>query len=113
MAGPNGEANGEWAILELMGHRQRIGYVSEVERYGGKLLRIDLPFQDGSAGSVTEFYGATSIYSLRPVSEQIARDMAKRLSDPRPVQPMEYRLEHRSEAADDIAAIDDMGTDGF
>lgn len=82
-----------WAIVELMGHRQRVGHVQEVEAYGGKLLRIDIP-TDG--GDVTEFYGCGSIYALRPVSEEIAREGARRYGDPRPVRPVDYRLEDRS-----------------
>lgn len=75
-----------WAIVELMGHRERPGAVSEVEIAGGKFLRIDIP-ADG--GEVTEYYGATSIYSIRPVSEEIARDRAKRFQA-RPPRPVEY-----------------------
>lgn len=78
-----------WAILELMGHRRRAGRVAEVEMFGGKLLRIDIPAGDGE---VTEFYGASSIYSLRPASEEVARRTAAGLGDPRPIQPVEYRL---------------------
>lgn len=77
-----------WAILELMGHRVRIGFVEEVEIAGGKMLRIDIP-TDG--GDVTEFYGCASVYSLRPVAEDYARDQAKRYGDPRPVRPVEYK----------------------
>jgi hypothetical protein len=77
-----------WAVLELMGHRRRVGMVSEVEIAGGKLLRIDIP-TDG--GDITEFYGAASIYALRPVSEEIARRAASEMADPRPVRPVEYR----------------------
>jgi hypothetical protein len=76
-----------WAVVELMGHRERPGRVSEVEMYGGKLLRIDIPGEDGV--EVTEFYGVTSIYALRPTSEEVARDRAKRLNV-RPVRPVEY-----------------------
>ncbi|MEW9304701.1 hypothetical protein [Labrys neptuniae] len=79
-----------WAKLELMGHRTRVGFVQEVEMFGGKLLRIDIP---ANGGDVTEFYGCSSVYALSPVSEEIARDYMKRCSDPRPVRPMEYRLE--------------------
>jgi len=78
-----------WAMLELMGHRQRIGFVREVEMFGGKLLRIDIP-TDG--GDMTEFYGCSSVYALRPLSEEVARDQAKRYGDPRPIKPVEYRL---------------------
>jgi hypothetical protein len=77
-----------WAVLELMGHRQRPGMVKEVEIAGGKMLRVDIPMKDGA--DVTEFYGISSVYSIRPVSEEIARDMAKRLYDVRPVRPVEY-----------------------
>ena len=77
-----------WAILELMGHRRRAGFVEEVEIAGGKLLRIDI---HGDADQVvTEFYGCSSIYSLRPVSEEVARDWAKG-SDLRLVRPAAYR----------------------
>jgi hypothetical protein len=32
-----------WAIVELMGHRQRAGYVKEAEMFGAKMLRLDIP----------------------------------------------------------------------
>jgi len=79
-----------WAIVELMGHRQRAGLCQEVEKFGAKLLRIDIPAGDEF---VTEFYGGSSIYALRPSSEEIARAFAERMGDPRPVTPVSYRLE--------------------
>jgi hypothetical protein len=93
-----------WAIVELMGHRQRAGMVREVEMFGGKLLRIDIP-SDG--GDVTEFYSVASIYALRPCSEEVARDACKGFCDPRPVRPVEYRerkpalIEQHREPEDD------------
>jgi hypothetical protein len=75
-----------WAVLELMGHRQRPGFVREVEIAGGKMLRVDIP---GDDGDVTEFYGIASVYSIRPVSEEIARDLAKRVNI-QPVRPAQY-----------------------
>jgi hypothetical protein len=80
-----------WAIVELMGHRQRGGYVKDVEMFGGKLLRIDIPVS--SEATVTEFYGCSAIYALRPCSEEIVRDHVKRSydGDLRPVRPLEYR----------------------
>jgi hypothetical protein len=77
-----------WAMLEVMGHRKRVGRVQEVEMYGGKMLRIDIPLE---GGDVTEFYSCASIYALRPLSEEVARDAAKRHADPRPVRPVDYR----------------------
>ncbi|HYD87146.1 MAG TPA: hypothetical protein VEA80_06715 [Vitreimonas sp.] len=76
-----------WAIVELMGHRTRPGRVKEVETAGGKMLRIDIPAPDGE---VTEFYGVSAIYSIRPCSEQIARDQSS-TAQSRPVRPIQYR----------------------
>lgn len=80
-----------WAILELMGHRQRGGYVKDIEMFGGKLLRIDIPVTVDK--TVTEFYGCSSIYALRPCTEEIVRDHIKQSydGDIRPVRPVEYR----------------------
>lgn len=77
-----------WAILEVMGHRTRPGFVQEVEIAGGKMLRVDIPQPDGP---ISEFYGASSIYSIRPVEEAIAREAAERSYIGRPVRPMTYR----------------------
>ena len=77
-----------WAFREMMGHRVRIGLVQEVEMFGVKMVRIDIPAGDST---ITEFYHPQAIYALRPVSEEIARAEAARYGDPRPVQPVEYR----------------------
>lgn len=84
-----------YAILELMGHRQRPGWVREVEMAGTKMMRVDIPVSKDDAGQdvlVTEFYGGPSIYALRPCSEEIVRDWFKRYGeDPRPIRPLEFR----------------------
>lgn len=87
-----------WALVELMGHRQRIGMAREEEIAGGLMLRIDIP-TDGEE-YVTEYYGASSIYALRPISEEVARDhFAAR--DPRPPRPADYRPSSQIEHLDD------------
>lgn len=65
-----------WAIVELMGHRERAGRVSEVELAGAKMLRLDIP-TDNPEVFVTELYGGSAIYCLSPCAEQIARGRAK------------------------------------
>lgn len=95
------EAYEGWARLELMGHRSRVGQVREVELYGGKLLRIDIPIA-GGAEFVTEFYGASAIYCMTPIAADVAKDYAERTADPRPVKPMGYRLEDHRPQADDF-----------
>jgi hypothetical protein len=85
-----------WAVLELMGHRKRPGYVKEVEIAGGKMLRIDIPLpaEDGKPDDhVTEYYGVQAVYALRPCSEDVVKGEISRWSDPRPVRPVDYRAE--------------------
>lgn len=78
-----------WAILELMGHRTRHGFLREVEIAGGKMFRIDIPVTE--AESVTEYYGCSAVYSMRPATEQLVRDMmASYGRDPRP-SPLDYK----------------------
>lgn len=87
-----------WVLLELMGHRQRIGRAREEEIAGGLMLRIDVETDDGTYA--TEYYGASSIYALRPISESVAKDhYAHR--DPRPPRPLEYRDPPAIEAEDE------------
>jgi hypothetical protein len=81
-----------WAVVELFGHRQRAGYVKDVEMFGGKMLRIDIPVETDK--HVTEFYGCSALYALRPCSEEIVRDHIKRaydIDELRPVRQVEYR----------------------
>lgn len=96
-----------WAIVELMGHRQRGGLVQEVEQFGAKMLRVDVPAGDEF---VTEYYGGSSIYALRPSTEEIARAFAERCGDLRPVAPVSYRLAAPPpvEDDDDQADFDDL-----
>jgi len=58
-----------WAIVELMGHAQTAGIIRSSDL--GGLLRVDVPV--GNEGFRTEFYGASAIYAIRVVSEEIAR----------------------------------------
>lgn len=98
-----------WAILELMGYRQRGGYVKDVEMFGGKLLRIDIPVGEG----ITEFYGCASIYALRPCTEEVARKFVQTsYDDPRPVRPVDFRpIDDRKKIAHDDFSDDPFNED--
>jgi hypothetical protein len=80
-----------WCLLELMGHRQRIGKICEEEIAGNLLLRVDIPVGNDTDAEdyVTEYYGSNAVYAMRPVSEEVAR--GKFNVDPRPPRPAEYR----------------------
>jgi hypothetical protein len=68
-AQPDLAPGGEWAIVELLGHRERRGYVTQVERFGTPLLHIDLPAKlwDGDAGAWEEYAGA-ALYGMHPTT---------------------------------------------
>lgn len=64
----------EWAIVEIFGHRRHAGRIREEDRFGAKLLRIDVPNKGTPAelGWTTHYYGGSSIFSLTPTDEASA-----------------------------------------
>ncbi len=65
-----------WAVVELMGHRKLAGYVREQQVAGAGFLRIDVP-GDGDESIATQIYSPGAIYCLTPVTEELARRVAK------------------------------------
>lgn len=59
--------NETWGTVDLMGHAQTAGRIM-VEN---SMLRVDVPTTDGNFR--TEYYGMAAIYSVKIVSEEIAR----------------------------------------
>lgn len=76
----------DWALVEIFGHRQHYGRVSEVERFGAKMLRVDVPADDPDEFE-THYYGGSSIFSMTPCSEGVARAYNERYR-PHPVAPV-------------------------
>lgn len=75
----------EWAKVEIFGHRTHVGRIAEVERFGAKMLRIDVPTQD-PAVFATHFYGGSSIFSITFTTEEAARAWVDRYTS-RPITP--------------------------
>ncbi len=61
---------GDFAIVEALGHRTLVGRVAEVERFGTKMLQVEPFFGDVMLGPV--LLGGSSIYQFTPCSAQIA-----------------------------------------
>ena len=61
----------EWALVEIFGHRRHAGRTREEERFGSKMLRVDVPVNGDPAahGWVTHFYGGSAIFSFTYASE--------------------------------------------
>ncbi len=76
-----------WALVEIFGHRRHYGRVTEVEKFGTKMLRVDVPLEkDGEFA--TFFYGGASLFGMTPMTEAAARKWAA-YDRPRPQTPVD------------------------
>jgi hypothetical protein len=81
---------GEYAIVELLGHRTLIGRISEVERFGTKLLQVEPIFRKRLLEPV--LCHGSALYGLTPCTREVAADRAPTLDWQLP-QPIRARLE--------------------
>lgn len=63
--------DGEYAIVELLGHRTLIGRVAEIERFGTKMLQVEAIFQDRLL--TPTLHHGNAIYGMTPCSRDVAR----------------------------------------
>lgn len=61
---------GEYAIVEVLGHRTLVGRVTEIERFGTKLMSVEALFADVMLGPV--LLGGGSIYQFTPCTADTA-----------------------------------------
>lgn len=61
---------GEYAIVEVLGHRTIVGRIEEVERFGSKLMSIEPIFQGRLLPAV--LIGGSSIYQFTPCDRETA-----------------------------------------
>ncbi len=119
-----------WGVLELMGHVRVAGRITEEERFGGKLGRIDIPKRPDpacvcegtgkigegdaahecgicTAGFTTQYFNAASIYRLTPTTEEAARAVAQSCQ-PSPVHTWELPRPALPHVADECDDPDDI-----
>jgi hypothetical protein len=66
----------QFAIVEIFGHRKHAGRIMEVELYGTKMLRIDIPTEgDFDKGFTSHFYGGGSIFSVSPCTLEYVKQI--------------------------------------
>lgn len=63
-----------WAVLEILGHRRLIGFLSAVTFAGAPFVCIDVLQSDGA--SATQYYSPQAIYAWAPTTEETARRAA-------------------------------------
>lgn len=98
--------NEHWGIVEIMGHRQRAGRLSDVQRFGISMMQIEIPTDD-EGGFRVEYYSGGSIFAFRECTEEQARAFAKMIAP-----PPEHRLllSEGPNEPDHDEGVDDEGT---
>lgn len=73
--------NGAWMLVELLGHNKIAGFVTEEQKFGQVLLRIEIPtcFEDGLVTYTTQFYGTHALYCATPINKNDAILLSKEL----------------------------------
>lgn len=93
-----------WAVIELMGHRQVAGHVSEYALGGQVLLRIDVPTVAGWPEH-TKYFGPGGIYAIHPCSEEIARQAAERIATQWGHTPMPVSVPDLARAGEELRQL--------
>lgn len=78
-----------WAIIELFGHNQIAGLMSECSIGGCSFIRVDVPGTEECPG-YTKLYGNGAIYAITMVDEETAR-AAVDYHRPKPMTPWSAR----------------------
>lgn len=95
----------EWAIVEIFGHRSHAGRTREEERFGAKMLRIDVPIKGDAVanGWETHWYGGSSIFSYTLTDEDSVMRSNKPYESPSRwrLPPPEEEHSETEEPADD------------
>jgi hypothetical protein len=66
--------DGQWLIVEQMGHRRFAGRCYAVTVAGAAMIRVDVP--TGPDAYRTSLLGPRSIFGLHPCTEAVARQLA-------------------------------------
>lgn len=83
------EAFRSWGLLELFGHTRIAGELSEQSIGGCNFIRIDVP-KVGNTEPYTRYFTQGAIYSMTPMAEVTARQLANYL-EAKPVNSYELR----------------------
>lgn len=93
-----------WAILELMGHRQAIGTISETTIAGRQMLTIARV--DTEPEGQVQHYGPESVYCLTPVTEDQARLLASQRYKTHVVPPALTAASYVDDGDDEVWGFD-------
>ena len=63
-------ADGDYAIVELFGHTTLVGRITEIERFGTKMLAIETLFNGKLLAPI--YHGGAAVYRLVPCARETA-----------------------------------------
>ena len=69
-----------YCMVELFGHNKIAGRCTEQNIAGVNMLRVDVP-ETNKQPAFTKFYNGTAIYAINPITEEVANDIANKLSN--------------------------------
>src|SRR6185437_2024728 len=70
-SGPTEPAPTSWARVEIFGHRRHYGRISEIERFGAKMMQVEIPVEGKIDGRwETILYAGGSIFSLSSSTQE-------------------------------------------
>ncbi len=99
-----------WAYVEIMGHNQIAGHLTEQTIAGQGFLRIDVPAVDEVPG-YTKLISPSSVYAINPIGEveavAIARKLRKRPIEPYMMAPAQRPAESFGLPAPESCEVDD------
>jgi len=103
------DQDGMWMLVEFLGHHRLAGFVTEEQKWGQVLMRVDIPTSvDTKSGKIiftTQWYGTHALYCATPINESDAIHLAKQL---RPHPFSKYDLHKESNRnLDDYKLVED------
>lgn len=98
----------EWCILELFGHQQIAGLVTEATIGGCAFLRVDVPNREDQGDGVmyTRLFGNGAIYAINITTENEARAAVEKFH-PKPYVPRTRERAQLEAGEPDLDTMDD------
>lgn len=91
----------EWCFVEIMGHRSHWGKQREIEKFGSKFMRVDVPIDGDPAGKwETHLYSGAAIFCLTPATEDMVMKRNKPYMRPSPLQIEDHSDDEQTEEDD-------------
>ncbi|RAI45096.1 hypothetical protein CH341_05715 [Rhodoplanes roseus] len=107
----------QWACVEVFGHRRHFGRCTEEERFGAKMLRVDVPkpASDGPSAVAwtTHYYGGGALFSYTLPDEEtvMSRNRPYVSPYPRRIAPPELPASEDDNGDEVLESVDHAGVD--